>query len=214
MIQGYKFHRFSRNIYLLCSIVTETEYSPDPENIYIKHHSRIDKVLDKLSSEKKFREKYPRVILHKEHCFPYPSSDTVSKDYAYLLQDVMRNDFSFAYDQEKIWEYCKTKDIKEYNISEVKHWIYRPCWSYFDHKEIFVSIYQVLLQPEDFPKHIVRIKNADISYPLIVITDDFDSKGSILDGNHRFAKILMTKKRKVKYYFLSKQELLKFRIDT
>jgi hypothetical protein len=44
-----------------------------------------------------------------------------------------------------------------------------------------------------------RIKKADISYPIIVIEDEYDKCGSILDGNHRFAKLIMDNAKIVKY---------------
>jgi disulfide oxidoreductase YuzD len=57
-----------------------------------------------------------------------------------------------------------------------------------------------------------RIKKSDLSYPLIIIEDDYDNKGVILDGNHRFAKIIMEHKKEVKYYFITKKELKKLKI--
>jgi hypothetical protein len=135
------------------------------------------------------------------------------RSYAFLLKDVMKNNFNYGYDQEELWNYVKDKEEKEYNIKDVKHWIYHPCWSYdLENILCFYSIYQVLIQKDKFREEIKRIKKADVSYPLIITEDDYDKYGSILDGNHRFAKLIMNKSKKVKIKFLTKKELEKFRI--
>jgi len=102
----------------------------------------------------------------------------------------------------------ENKKIQEYDMKDVKHWIYAPCWSYnLDNTNCFYSIYQVLIQKKKFNDDVKRIKKADISYPLIVVEDEFDSYGSILDGNHRFAKLIMNNSKKVKFKYISKKEL-------
>ena len=137
-----------------------------------------------------------------------------SRGTTYLLEDVMRNKFDYGFYAEELWAYVKEKDIREYDMKDVRHWVYAPCWSYtIDEKqeeECFISIYQVLLQREKFPEHIARIDNADIQYPLIVIEDEYDQYGTILDGNHRFAKMLMLEEpsTKVKIHYITRTELL------
>lgn len=42
--------------------------------------------------------------------------------------------------------------------------------------------------------------------------DAFDKFGTILDGNHRFAKLLINKKRTIKVVYFSKKELDKLKI--
>ena len=91
--------------------------------------------------------------------------------------------------------------------------IQNPCWSYdLDKRTCFYSIFQTLLQKSKFKDDMKRIKKADISYPIIVIEDEYDKYGSILDGNHRFAKLVMDNAKVVKYKFISKKQLNKFRI--
>jgi len=137
-----------------------------------------------------------------------------NRSYAFLLEDVMKNNFKNGFAQEDLWNYVKNKQIQTYKINDVKHWIYYPCWSYEIKKDndCFYSIYQVLLQPKKFKEDMKRIKKSDLSYPLIIIEDDYDNKGVILDGNHRFAKIIMEHKKEVKYYFITKKELKKLKI--
>jgi hypothetical protein len=138
---------------------------------------------------------------------------TEHRNYAMLLSNVMKNNFNYGYDQEELWKYVENKKEKEYKIDDVKHWVYSPCWSYeINNTLCFYSIYQVLLQKKRFNEDMKRIKKADTSYPIIIIEDEFDKYGSILDGNHRFAKLIMNKAKVVKYKFITKKELEKFRI--
>ena len=89
---------------------------------------------------------------------------------AYLLEDVMKNKFNKAFYQEDLWKYVENKKIQEYDMKDVKHWIYAPCWSYnLDNTDCFYSIYQALIQKKKFKDDIKRIKKADTSYPLIVV---------------------------------------------
>ena len=137
-------------------------------------------------------------------------SNDEHRNIAYLLEDVMNNKYSYGFYQEDLWKYVENKKINEYNIKDVKHWIYKPCWSYnINNRECFYSIYQVLMQKNKFKEDIKRIKKADTRYPLIIIEDEFDKYGTILDGNHRFAKLLINNSNKVKFKFISRKELNK-----
>ncbi len=138
-----------------------------------------------------------------------------SRTMAFLLEDVMKNKFNKAFYQEDLWEFVKNKKSHEYNIQDVKHWVYTPCWSFnLDNTEYFYSIYQVLCQKGKFKEDMKRIKKSDTSYPIIVIEDKFDKYGSILDGNHRFAKLIMNNNKKVKFKFITKKELQKLMIKS
>lgn len=132
------------------------------------------------------------------------------REYAYSLKDVMKNDFRYAWDQKELWEIAKNKKVQSYDIKDVKHWIYNQCWS--DKNNCFISPYQVLIQSKKYPNHLKRIKNANLKYPLIVQEDKYDKYGTILDGNHRFAKIILNKKRKVKFVYFTTKELNKLKI--
>jgi len=127
-----------------------------------------------------------------------------TREYAYYLGDVMKGNFTYAWDQEQLWEVASRKKVITLNMNDIKHWIYSPCWS---EDNCFISIFQVLLQKSQFPDHIKRIKKADTNYPLILMEDQFDKYGTILDGNHRFAKLILQKKRKIKVVYFSKKEL-------
>lgn len=131
-----------------------------------------------------------------------------SRSIAYLLEDVMKNKFNYGFYQEDLWKYVENKKMQTYDMKDVKHWVYQPCWSYnINNYECFYSIYQVLTQKRKFKEDMKRIKKADISYPLIVIEDEFDHYGTILDGNHRFAKMIINNEKKVNFKYISKKEL-------
>ena len=136
-------------------------------------------------------------------------SEKETRSYAYLLEDVMKENFKNAWKQEDLWKIAEQKDIIKYKMSDVKHWVYYPCWS---KKNCFVSIIQVLSQPNNFKDHIERIKKAKLEYPLIVIEDSYDKYGVIFDGNHRFAKMILEKKRVVPIVFITKKDLEKLKI--
>ena len=104
---------------------------------------------------------------------------------------------------------AKNKKVIKYKIKDVKHWVYNQCWN---KKDCFISIFQVLQQPHKFPKHIKRIKDADLKYPLIVVEDKYDKYGNILDGNHRFAKTIEQNKRVVSIVYFTRKELDKLKI--
>ena len=136
-------------------------------------------------------------------------SKYTTKNYSYLLEDVMKNNFKYAWDPEELWKIAKNKKVIKYKMKDVKHWVYSQCWS---KKDCYISIFQVLQQPSKFPEHIKRIRNADLEYPLIVIEDKYDKYGSILDGNHRFAKMIMNNKRIIPIIYFTQRELKKLKI--
>jgi len=132
-----------------------------------------------------------------------------TRNYAYDLKDVILGNFQYAWDQEQLWEIAKNKKVFKIDLRDVKHWIYYPCWS---ENDCYLSIFQVLLQKDKFPDHIDRINKADTKYPLIVTEDPFDKFGTILDGNHRFAKLIQQRKKKIKIIYFTRKELDKLKI--
>ena len=154
--------------------------------------------------------------------------NTKSRTYAFLLKNVMKNNFNYGFAQEDLWNYCKNKPIKKCNIDDVKHWIYSPCWSHkciltntikSSHKQnykkpidCFYSIFQVINQPKRFPDDIMRIKKSNTSYPLIVIEDEYDKNGCILDGNHRFAKLILDGVKEISFHYITLKELENLKI--
>ena len=123
---------------------------------------------------------------------------------AFLLEDVMKGRFDNGLDVKILWAAATDKPVQKYNMSDVRHWVYSPCWSVGD---CFISPYQVLMQPKQFADHMRRVKQADLSYPLIVVEDDFDKHGSVLNGNHRLVKMILEKRRVVRFVYFTKREI-------
>jgi len=132
--------------------------------------------------------------------------------YAYDLEDVMTNNLKYAWNTQDLWDASSKLNVVTLRISDVKHWIYKPCWSIGSKDECFISPYQVLLQPKRFPEHIKRINASDTTYPLIIMDDKYDKYGTILDGNHRFAKLIIDGKKVVKVVYLSRSKLDKLKV--
>ena len=127
---------------------------------------------------------------------------------AYLLSDVLCNpNRAKSVAMSDLFEFAAKKPIKSMSIKKCSHWAYHSCWSDNDHD--FYSIFQVLMQKSKFKKHVRRINTADLSCPIIVIEDLLDEIGVILDGNHRFAKLLESGAKRVKYVKISIREFYK-----
>jgi len=132
---------------------------------------------------------------------------------AFDLEDVMKDKIKTGYVMEDLYKIANKKQVCREKISNVKHWVYKPCWSYrCGNDECFISIYQVLLQKRKFTDHHRRIRNASLEYPLIIVKDKYDKYGTILDGNHRFAKSLLKNKKFINYVYLTKSDLDKIRV--
>ena len=127
----------------------------------------------------------------------------------YLLDDVLHGRWSRGKSEQDLWRAAERKKTHTVRMRDVKHWVYAPCWSYTTNdNECFYSIYQVLQQPRrpEFAKDMQRIRAADTAYPLIVVDDPFDAHGRILDGNHRFAKLVLQGKRTVTIKRITREE--------
>ena len=46
-----------------------------------------------------------------------------SRNYAYLLEDVMKNNLTHAWNQEELWKIAKNKKVIKYKMNDVKHWV-------------------------------------------------------------------------------------------
>jgi hypothetical protein len=139
-----------------------------------------------------------------------------SQRYTYLLCDVMKKNFECGFLQEELWKFVEKKKVLTYKMSDIAHWVYYPCWSYplkSGSDECFYSIYQVLMDPKNknFKKDIKRIRKAKTDYPIIVVQDEFDKHGVILDGAHRFARMILEKRKVVKYQYITLKELNKIK---
>jgi hypothetical protein len=137
-----------------------------------------------------------------------------SRSYAYSLENAMQHKWSHGWNQHELWSQASKKKVTYYKMKDILHWIYKPCWSNQD-ATCFYSIFQMFQEvaskkkkkETDLLDHFKRTKKSDISYPLIVAEDTYDSYGTILDGNHRFAKAILKKKKRIPIVFFSTAEL-------
>jgi hypothetical protein len=166
-------------------------------------------VFDESSSESCDDENYFQIMQMLDSSVLSASN---SKRISYLFKDVINNVFECGFYTKPVVEYItQTKKVQKYNIKDVLHWMYKPCWfRTINNNHHFYSIYQALSQRDVFKDDIRRIEEADITNPIIVVTDDFDKYGSIFNGNHRFAKLVLNNSKKVKFRLISKEELYKF----
>lgn len=107
----------------------------------------------------------------------------------------------------------KTKSLKMRNV---KHWVYSTPWSIpTGNTQCPLSIYEVITLPKDktLKEHHKRIKKADTSYPLIITPDPYDKYGIILDGNHRFAKLVNQDAEFVDVVSIPLEALNKIKVD-
>lgn len=61
---------------------------------------------------------------------------------------------------------------------------------------------------QKFKMHFNRIKNADLSYPIIIIANT----RIIVDGAHRLIKAFWKKQKKIRVYYVDKKWLKQFKI--
>jgi hypothetical protein len=87
------------------------------------------------------------------------------------------------------------------NVDDLKFNLEYNCW------ENNVCPIDVLndIKNKKYKNEIVRIKNANIKYPIIV-----DSKYNILDGVHRYVKHIIKNKKKINVYIFDKNLMKKF----
>lgn len=93
----------------------------------------------------------------------------------------------------KIKDYLKTLDYKGWGDPD---------------KNIYYSANDVIKNPKKYKKDALRIKNADLKYPIII------HNGYIIDGVHRLCKAHLKGKTEIKAYVFSNTDMKKFLINT
>lgn len=94
-------------------------------------------------------------------------------------------DGEHEYDVRKLWKIAKSIPIQTISASELS-WI-------LDEKKVWDDNFtpRDIINLSDAEKkdneHWIRIKNADVSYPILISAD-----GWIIDGVHRFCKLLLS----------------------
>ena len=133
---------------------------------------------------------------------------------AFPFDEVVKGTFQKCYNPSDIWNVTKNNKIHKIKLSDVKHWVYTTPWSHKDNNhERFLSIYEVLILPKKYNSRMQRIEKSDLSYPIIIQKDKFDKNGGILDGNHRFAKAIMSNKKYIYVKYISNTQLKKIELS-
>ncbi len=97
---------------------------------------------------------------------------------------------------------------KEVEVKKLLHTLEYPGWGN-PVKKIMYSPKDVLESPKkkEYQNEIRRIKEADLSYPIIL------DGNIVVDGVHRLTKAHLEKRKKIKAYVFSKELMKKFLIN-
>jgi hypothetical protein len=103
-------------------------------------------------------------------------------------------DLPFWRDNQKLW--ALKVPVEEIDVDELRWMLDVPFWE--DKKgNIVITPREVMDDPDRYPAHRDKIKNADTSYPLDIMRNK-KGKWCTLDGLHRLVKLIMQKKKTVK----------------
>ena len=106
------------------------------------------------------------------------------------------------------WNNEDLHEIKaQVNIGDVKDFdwhLHYPFWATKPPQKIFdLEPIEVIKNREKFIQHYERIMNVDITYPIE--TTKINNRIVILDGIHRLAKHVITKKEKIKFRIIARK---------
>ena len=105
--------------------------------------------------------------------------------------------FDFHWSQEKLWALETEKS--ELAMAELEWALGLPIWASDPPEKIFdLAPRQVLENPEKFPGHWKRIREADTSFPIHVML--WKNKWLIMDGFHRLLRLKADGANKVNVY--------------
>lgn len=96
---------------------------------------------------------------------------------------------------------CNPNNKFKLNLNDLKFNLEYNCW------ENNVRPIDVLndIKNKKYKNEVVRIKNANIKYPIII-----DSNYNILDGVHRYSKHIIENKKTINVYIFDKKLMKKF----
>ena len=97
-------------------------------------------------------------------------------------------DLPFWRDNKKLWALeVPTEDM---HIDELMWILDVPFWEDED-GNIVIAPNEVIHNPDSYPEHREKIRNADTTYPLDIMKNK-KGEWSILDGIHRFVKLVLS----------------------
>lgn len=113
-----------------------------------------------------------------------------------------------VYSVDMMFAYLKNNKypIKKINVEEYMDTLEYPGWGEPD-KNIYYSAMDVVNNPKKYSDDYKRILKADLSYPIIISSDNF-----IVDGVHRLTKAFLSKKKTIKAYIFNDDLMKKFKL--
>ena len=88
--------------------------------------------------------------------------------------------------------------VSKITVKDYSHALYYPGWGDPSEK-IYYSAIDVIDSPRKYVEEYTRIKNAKISYPIIIASND-----NIVDGIHRLSKAYLQNKRTFLFMLMKK----------
>lgn len=97
---------------------------------------------------------------------------------------------------------CQHKAVQQVPLGTLQHNMGYCCWSSGEPHRIMRD-----QDPERYTRHKQRIANADLAYPLIVTSDNYD----VLDGMHRLCRAIQLNWREVPCVLMTRAEMRSLR---
>lgn len=119
----------------------------------------------------------------------------------YKLKFGYFSDDKYNYSVDKMIEYINEHKPPKIKLN-VKDLLFNLNW---DSLENNIKPKDILKDIENFKTEEIRIKRADMKYPIII-----DSNYNIIDGVHRYMKHILKNKRKINVYMFNKTLMKRF----
>jgi hypothetical protein len=114
-------------------------------------------------------------------------------------------------DVHKLWELTKNHKVQSMKTVYLTHLLDMEIWDDDEGKDI--SPNKVLQSIETNKPHWMKINNADLSYPILIVCREIDKKViDILDGFHRLCKAIINGIEEIDVIFVNNDDINKLRI--
>lgn len=141
------------------------------------------------------------------------------EQYAVSLEHYLEKDYSQAFSITKLRDLDRKGCLERgyVNVYDYRHWIIQPCWLVTDNsgKERLVTPIEILyniVTSRSAQQHERQIENSNTTEPIYIRRESpLDSRGSILDGYHRFAKAYKQGLTHIPVVWVSEEQLTRCR---
>jgi len=107
-----------------------------------------------------------------------------SEDKEWEINQIYDDEQGNVYNIEKLWHLTESNPIRNMPVESLRPQLAEKSWGY--------SPQDVLNNPEQYAGEMEMIRDADLSYPILMY------KNQIVDGNHRLAKAFFEKEKTIK----------------